>query len=211
MDTLTVQNLREIFSRLKLMAIENKDYLIKLDGVMGDSDLGLTMVAVFTAADKTAAEYSDADIGGFFMQAGMAMAKAAPSTMGTLMATGFMRGGKVLKGVKEMGLPHLTRFLEAFVKGIMERGKAKLGEKTIIDALHPAALALEKALRADASLKQALQEAKTAAHTGMELTKTMVAQHGRAAYYQEKSREIQDPGAVLGSLIINTFSDYISQ
>ena len=211
MDTLTVQNLREVFSRLKLMAIENKDYLIELDGVMGDSDLGLTMVAVFTAADKTAADYSDADIGGFFMQAGMAMAKAAPSTMGTLMATGFMRGGKALKGIEEMELSHLTRFWEAFVKGIMERGKAKPGEKTIIDALHPASLALEKALHADASLKQALQDAKIAAQAGMEHTKTMVAQHGRAAYYQEKSRKVQDPGAALGSLVINTFSDYISR
>jgi dihydroxyacetone kinase-like protein len=210
MDKLTVQNLRELFSRLKSMAIENKDYLIELDGVMGDSDLGLTMVAVFTAADKVAAEYSEADIGGLFMKAGMAMANAAPSTMGTLMATGFMRGGKALKGVEEMELSHLSSFWAAFVNGLMERGKAKPGEKTIIDALHPASVALEKSLLSEATLKQAIQEAKTAAHIGMELTRTMVAQHGRAAYYQEKSRTVQDPGAVLGSLVVNTFSDYIS-
>lgn len=211
MDKLTLHNVQELFGRLKSMALENRDYLIKLDGAMGDSDLGLTMAAVFTAADEVAADYSEADIGALFMKAGMAMAKAAPSTMGTLMATGFMRGGKALKGVEELELSHLSTFWSAFVTGLMDRGKAKPGEKTIIDALYPASLALEKSLQAGVGLKDAMLEAKTAAQNGAELAKTMVAQHGRAAYYQEESRGVADPGAVVGSLVMATFSDYISQ
>ncbi len=73
------------------------------------------------------------------MKAGMLMAKAAPSTMGTLMGTGFMRGGKAVSGTDEISTTDLAEFFQAFVTGIMERGKAKPGEKTIIDSLKPAA------------------------------------------------------------------------
>ena len=139
----------------------------------------------------------------------MAMAKAAPSTMGTLMATGYMRGGKALKGVEVITLPEMADFWHAFVEGMMQRGKAKPGEKTIIDALEPAARALSEALDRDAGLENAMQAAKSAAHEGMDKTQNMVAQHGRAAYYQEKSRDILDPGAALGSLMIDTFCDTI--
>lgn len=211
MDKLTLHNVQELFANLKSMAQENRDYLIELDGVMGDSDLGLTMATVFTAADEVAADYSDGDLGTLFMKAGMAMSKAAPSTMGTLMATGFMRGGRALKGIEEIELPHLCSFWTAFVGGIMERGKAKPGEKTIVDALYPASCALEKSLLLGLSMKKSMKEAKTAAQEGVELSKEMIAQHGRAAYYQEKSRGVQDPGATVGSLVISTFSDFISQ
>lgn len=206
-----MHDVQEIVAQLKIMADENRDYLIKLDGVMGDSDLGLTMVTVFSEAERISAEYTEPDIGVLFIKIGMAMAKAAPSTMGTLIATGFMRGGKAVKGADQLDLNHISDFWTAFVNGLMERGKAKLGEKTIIDALYPALNSLEQSVSDGRDMEAAFQLAKTAAHDGMLLTKTMVAQHGRAAYYQEKSREIVDPGAVVGSLLIATFTDYICQ
>ena len=209
MDIFTVDDVKSFIALLKNRVLENKDYLIELDSVMGDGDLGLTMAAVFTAQDEFVSSWDDRDIGLMLMKSGMIMSKAAPSTMGTLMATGFMRGGKALKGNEELGLPELTEFWKAFVEGIMDRGKAKPGEKTIIDALHPAVLSLEKSKDAGESLTEAITRAAAASAKGLEATMNMVAQHGRVAYYQEKSREIQDPGATMGNLLFQTLAEYI--
>jgi dihydroxyacetone kinase-like protein len=177
---------------------------------MGDGDLGLTMSSAFTAAAETAA-MEETDLGKVFTKSGMAMAKAAPSTMGTLMATGFMRGGKAVKEKTSLGLADMALFWRSFVAGIMERGKAKPGDKTIVDALEPAAAALEQAAAEVKSLRGGFAEAAAAAAAGCERTKTMAAQFGRMAYNQEKSRDKIDPGAVVGSLLIKTFSDVISR
>ena len=209
METLKLQNFKAIFADLKTMAEQQKQYLIELDSVMGDGDLGLTMAAIFKAADAFASDFDEDDIGSLVMKAGMMMAKAAPSTMGTLMATGFMRGGKVLKGKSEAGVADIAEFWRAFTDGIAERGKSKPGEKTIIDALDPAAQELAKQAAALASLSEALAAAKDAAAAGVQATKDMVAQHGRAAYYQEKSRTAQDPGATVGSFVVAVFADYV--
>jgi phosphoenolpyruvate---glycerone phosphotransferase subunit DhaL len=210
MDNLSLVDVKEIFLRLKKMSLENKDYLIQLDGVMGDGDLGLTMAALFTAAETYSSTSQDEDIGTLFMKSGMVMAKSAPSTMGTLMATGFMRGGKALKGVQQVGLIEFRDFWKAFVEGIMERGKSKPGEKTIIDSLYPVFETLDRAVIDKNTLSEACVKIKAAAAAGVESTKNMVAQHGRAAYYQEKSRTIQDAGATIGSMVIAVFADYVT-
>ena len=209
MDNLSIAEVKGFVAKMDAVAAENRDYLIELDSKMGDGDLGLTMAAVFSALNDFASGYEDADIGTMVMKGGMAMAKAAPSTMGTLMATGFMRGGKALKGCESMGSDEAASFWTAFVEGIMERGKSKPGEKTIVDALFPASEAFKEAAAAGDNLSAAAAKAKTTAAEGLENTKTMVAQHGRAAYYQEKSREMQDPGATIGCILVSTFADFV--
>ena len=209
MDSLNIDAVKGFLGRMNAVAADNKDYLIELDSKMGDGDLGLTMAAVFSAMDEFAQGYEDDDIGGLLMKGGMAMAKAAPSTMGTLMATGFMRGGKALKGCSSMSVQDASAFWSAFVEGIMDRGKSKPGEKTIVDSLYPAAEAWKSAATDD--LIAAAGAAAAAAADGLENTKNMVAQHGRAAYYQEKSKEIQDPGATIGSILVRTFADYLTE
>ncbi len=211
MDKLSLNDIKGFLSKMNEVAASNKDYLIELDSKMGDGDLGLTMAAVFAALDDFAQSYTDEDIGGLLMKGGMAMAKAAPSTMGTLMATGFMRGGKAVKGSSELGINEVAAFWTAFVEGIMDRGKSKPGEKTIIDALYPAAESFNASAAAGEDIAEAAAGAKTAAEEGLEKTKNMVAQHGRAAYYQEKSKEIQDPGATMGSILVGTFADFIAE
>jgi dihydroxyacetone kinase-like protein len=209
MSLLQLDDFKAIFTKLNEMAQANRDYLIELDSVMGDGDLGLTMAAIFKAGDEFAQSYTDDDIGSMLMKGGMVMAKAAPSTMGTLMATGFMRGGKALRDKTEVSLNDMALFWRTFTDGIAERGKSKVGEKTILDSLDPAATALEN--NSHTSLKEAFIEAKEAANKGVEATKDMVAQHGRAAYYQEKSRTVQDPGATVGALIVAVFAEYIAK
>ncbi len=200
---LDVNDILHIIRSIRAIMEEQKEYLIQLDGAMGDGDLGLTMTKAFAAADEELKSSNETDIGKVLMKAGMVMAKAAPSTMGTLVATGFMRGGKALGGKVSIGTAELADFFQAFVAGLMERGKAQPGEKTIIDAIKPAADAL--AAKKTDTEREALAEAVTAAEKGLEATKDMTAKHGRIAYYQEQSRGKQDPGATAGLFIVKGF------
>ena len=211
MEKLVISDIRIILEKLKDVMVENRDYLIEIDGIMGDSDLGLTMSAAFTAASDLAVDYSDDDIGSLLSKAGMAMAKAAPSTMGTLMGTGFMRGGKALKGKSEIGLQDLYLFWDAFMTGLLDRGKAKIGDKTINDSLYPAVLVLKEESDSNSELYPAFQNALKAAEEGVEKATAMQAQFGKAAYYGEKSRGKIDPGSIVGKLLIEVFTDYFKK
>jgi phosphoenolpyruvate---glycerone phosphotransferase subunit DhaL len=204
MTRLTKNDIIRILHNLKQLFNENKDFLVELDGRMGDSDLGLTMSKAFTAAHDELVDTEETDIGKILMKAGMVMAKAAPSTMGTLMGTGFMRGGKAIAGKSEISTADLADFFQAFVAGIMERGKAKPGDKTIIDALKPAADTLAQLSAQD--IQQALQAAIVSAQKGLESTKDMVAKHGRIAYYKEQSKGQEDPGATAGVILLKGFA-----
>jgi len=203
MSSLSKDEIIKILQNLKQLFNDNRDYLVELDARMGDGDLGLTMSKAFTAVYDELRDTAETDIGKVLMKAGMLMAKAAPSTMGTLMGTGFMRGGKAVSGKDEISTADLAEFFQAFVTGIMERGKAKPGEKTIIDSLKPAADTL-KELKGEDVVK-ALQEALRSSENGLESTKNMVAQHGRIAYYKEQSKGQIDPGATAGVILIKGF------
>ncbi len=203
MGSLDKNDILKILKNLKVLFNDRKDFLVELDGRMGDGDLGLTMSKAFTAAFDELRDTAETDIGKIFMRAGMQMAKAAPSTMGTLMGTGFMRGGKAVAGKDELTSADLADFFQAFVTGIMERGKARPGDKTIIDALKPAADALSQN-NAEAPDK-ALSMALAAAEKGLEATKNMIAQHGRIAYYREQSKGLEDPGATAGVILLKGF------
>ena len=211
MKKLEISDIKHILNDLKVVMVENRDYLVKIDGVMGDSDLGLTMSAAFTAGSDLADEYTDDDIGTLFAKAGMAMAKAAPSTMGTLMGTGFMRGGKALKGKSEIDLQDLYLFWDAFMTGLLDRGRAKIGDKTINDSLYPAVLVLKEESGSGSELYPAFQKALIATEAGVEKATTMQAQFGKAAYYGEKSRGVIDPGSIVGKLLIETFTKYFNK
>ena len=140
-DALRAPDWIELLARLKALMEERKDFLIELDGKVGDSDLGITMSRGFAVAAEAVAGSTE-PAGKLLVRAGMAIARSAPSTMGTLVATGFMRGGKALEGAEAAGTAELCRFWEAFLNGVLERGKAQPGDKTVVDALAPAVRAL---------------------------------------------------------------------
>lgn len=188
---------------------KNRDHLIQLDSVMGDGDLGLTMTKAFAAAEEISGRYAEADIGLYFSQCGMAMAKAAPSTMGTLMGTGFMRGGKSIQGKISLETEDVARFFRAFAQGIADRGKCAPGEKTILDVIDPVATAIEKALSWETNLSALAGIARTAGETGLEAAKAMMSQHGKAAVYREQTCGKPDPGATVGMLVIDAFCSVI--
>jgi dihydroxyacetone kinase-like protein len=177
--------------------------LIELDSAIGDGDLGITMEKGFAAAARSAETNIASDPGTILMKAGMDINKNAPSTMGTLMATGFMRGGKAVAGKPDLDARDLITFMEAFLQGVIDRGKAKPGDKTIIDVLIPAIDGMKAAEIVDVS--SALKAAKEGAEKGLEYSKTLIAQHGRASIFREKTQGLIDPGGQALVLMIESF------
>jgi dihydroxyacetone kinase-like protein len=206
MQTLCKPDLEPLFNRLRDVFLANRDNLIELDGKVGDGDLGLTMCKAFSATSLVVSEHGADGIGRTLQLAGLAAAKAAPSTMGTLVATGLMRGGKALEHVEAIGTAEMSLFWTAFLNGVMERGKARRGDKTAVDVLAPVAESLAASAEAGLPLEDALVKAARAAAEGLEATRGMMAEHGKAACFREKTIGLPDAGATVIVLMVETFS-----
>ena len=192
---MNADKLRGLLSAWAVLMTEKRDWLIELDSVVGDSDLGLTMSDGFTAASEAAAASDLTDVGKLSYQAGKAMATAVPSTMGTLMASGLMNAGKVLKGMEDAAD---TDFFQAYLEGVQNRGKAQIGEKTFLDGLQPAVEALKQG--------KTPQETAEIAWAAFQHTKGMIAKHGRMAIRGEASRDLLDPGAAVAALMMQGYA-----
>jgi phosphoenolpyruvate---glycerone phosphotransferase subunit DhaL len=180
----------------KLVAM--RDQLNTLDAAMGDGDSGLTAEKGATGLlEYLAANPPSADLGKWLAQAGMAYNKAAPSTMGALTATAFMRAGKEVMGKAELETSDLAKMFMAASLGIQERGKAKPGDKTIVDALHPAAEAFNTAVAAGDGLEAAAHKALEAARKGRDAAIPLRSMIGRANWVGERTEGQPDPGTVL--------------
>jgi dihydroxyacetone kinase-like protein len=197
-----------MLERAAAVMAENRLVLIELDSLIGDGDLGITMEKGFAAAARTAQEQGSAGPGTIFMKAGMTMAKTVPSTMGTLMATGLMRGGKAVAEKTELSANDMKTFLSAFFQGVMDRGKANLGEKTLLDILDPAVKAMQAYTGADVT--EAWKEAEKGAAAGVQTAKALESQHGKAAVFREKTRGLEDPGGRAAYLLIKSFAETLA-
>jgi len=211
MINMDIYGLKSAFNCLKKIMDKNRETLIELDSVMGDGDLGITMQKAFTSAQAEAQIFESEELGDLMIKIGMKISQSAPSTMGTLLAKGFISGGKSIPEIKTLSLSNLAVFFRAFTQGIMDAGKTKPGNKTIVDALYPASTAMEKASAENKLLAEGIESAYLESLKGVENTKSMKAQHGRAAYYQEKSIGVIDAGAKVGSLILEGFYLAVSE
>lgn len=207
MNAINVDGALSVLNAIASVMAAEKERLIDLDRVVGDGDLGLTMAAGFGGAAKDAAAFGETEPGRLFMRAGMAINKYAPSTMGTLMATGFMRGGKAVAGKAELASADLGAFFQAFLDGLLERGKAKPGDKTVVDAALPAAEAAKAA--AALPLPEAMRAVLAAAEKGMEDARPLMSQHGKAAVFREKTQGLIDPGSMAFCLAVRGMAEAV--
>ena len=184
-------DLRALLTRWADVMAQKRDWLIELDSVVGDSDLGLTMSDGFRAASDAANASDLADVGKLCYQAGKAMATAVPSTMGTLMASGLMNAGKVLKGMEQLTPAQEAQLFETF-----------------LDGLAPAVQALAQAAQAGPIGAKEAQAAADAAWQAFENTRGMLAKHGRMAIRGEASRELLDPGAAVAALLMKGYAEF---
>jgi dihydroxyacetone kinase len=177
---------------------ELRDLLNRLDAAVGDGDLGIT-------ASKGAAglmAYVDSkspgeDLGKFIAGLGMAYNRAGPGTTGALIAMALMRAGKEARGVSVLDGETMARMLQAADAGVQERGKAKPGDKTIVDALHPAAKAFREAIENGQSLATAAESMLQAARAGRDAAIPLRSKIGRASWVGERTEGQPDPGTVL--------------
>lgn len=209
MEEILAKDVPEWFKGASNIFAEKKDELCEMDANMGDGDLGLTMSKGFGALPDLIAENMDENnIGMTLVKAGMKMAAVVPSTMGTLMSSGVMEGGKKLKDKKSIGKQELVDFLEGYVEGIKKRGKCETGERTILDAIHPAYEAAKDALSAEKNLKETMEAAIDGAKKGVEATKEMQPKYGKAVVFAAKAMGIPDQGAMAGLYLLEGLGRY---
>ena len=203
MEKFTTEQLPELFAGVASMFAEKKEELCDMDAKMGDGDLGLTMDKGYGALPQLIKENSEpGDIGKTLMKAGMKMAGLVPSTMGTLMSSGVMEGGKALKGKTEFGAKELSVYLTAFAAGIKKRGKCELGDRTILDSVDAGAKSAAEAAAAGKTMEEVIEAACQGAAAGVEATKDMVPKFGKAAVFAAKAAGVADQGAVAGMYMI---------
>jgi dihydroxyacetone kinase-like protein len=186
---------------------ENKDYLTQLDAAIGDADHGANMHRGFQAVIKKMPEISDKDIGTIFKTVGMTLISTVGGAGGPLYGTFFLQAGMKTAGKMELTLVDWAEALEAALNGVIMRGKAELGDKTMVDALTPAVAALKQSISESQPIHKALGLSAEAAQKGMEGTVPLVARKGRASYLGERSAGHQDPGATSSYLLLKAAAD----
>ncbi len=186
---------------------KNRDYLTQLDAAIGDADHGANMDRGFKAVMAKMPEISDKDIGTIFKTVGMTLLSTVGGAGGPLYGTFFLQAGMKTTGKMELSLKEWQAALEAALGGVVMRGKAELGDKTMVDALTPAVNSLKQAVEENLPVDQSLNLTAEAAKKGMESTIPLVARKGRASYLGERSAGHQDPGATSSFLILKAAAD----
>jgi len=188
----------------------NKEFLTQLDAAIGDADHGINMERGFKKVNSQLSTIADKDIGSIFKSTGMALISSVGGASGPLYGTLFLRAGTVASGKHELNTTELAGVLKAGLSGVIERGKAQVGDKTMVDALTPAVKAFEQAAGDGVGIAEALGQTVAAAEQGMKDTIPLIARKGRASYLGERAIGHQDPGATSVYLIIKALHDAVS-
>lgn len=186
---------------------ENKVYLTELDSPIGDADHGINMNRGFKKVVEKLDGFSDKDIGDILKSTGMALISSVGGASGPLYGTFYMRSGAAVAAKESLSDEDLFNLLQAGYEGIVQRGRAQTGDKTMIDAWVPALEAMRSALDAGEDGIGALRKAVAAAEGGMKDTIPLQARKGRASYLGERSIGHQDPGATSTYLLLKALLD----
>lgn len=186
--------------------LAHETLLTDLDAAIGDGDHGTNMARGLNAVAEGLKTSAPATLEAVLRAAGLSMVTAVGGASGPLYGTFFLRCGAALGPEPEVESVQLADALRAGLKGIVERGKAATGDKTLIDALAPGLEAFEAALAGGERLSDAALAASTAAARGRDDTKPLMARRGRAAYLGERSIGHIDPGAASMALLLEALA-----
>ena len=201
-DVLTVTTLRDWLQRFAQNITAEADWLTELDSAIGDADHGTNMVRG-TAAVLTKLESSSQDtVQELFKTIGMTLVSTVGGASGSLYGTLFLEMGRNAPTTGQLEGSELGHVLRAGVAGVVSRGHAAIGDKTMIDALEPATSALTASLSDGEGLCASLATAAAAASKGRDSTKNLVAKKGRASYLGERSAGHIDPGAASAAILL---------
>lgn len=207
-DTLTPAAIKEMLVSIAQKIIDSTDMLTEVDQAIGDGDHGIGMRRGFTAVLEQMHESSLDTLEAVFKAAGMAIMSKAGGASGALFGTFFRYGSVSLAGHDFFDAKTAAMFLQQGLKGVEERSGSHPGQKTMIDALAPAAKAA--ADNTHSGLAETLRIAAEAAIKGVEETKNMIATTGKARTLGKRSLGHPDPGAVSISLILKAMSDFVA-
>ncbi|GIK54977.1 MAG: dihydroxyacetone kinase ADP-binding subunit DhaL [Chloroflexi bacterium] len=189
----------------------NKQYLTDLDAAIGDADHGINMARGFTKVMEKLPTVADKDIGNILKTVGMTLISSVGGASGPLYGTFYMRAGTAVAAKEELSNEDLAAMLQSGVDGVVQRGRAELEDKTMIDAWFPAMAALKTAVDNGDSITNALQKTVAAAEQGMKATIPLKARKGRASYLGDRSIGHQDPGATSTHLILNALLETMQE
>jgi len=206
---ITVEELKQMILYTAEQVIQNEDLLTKIDIAIGDGDHGKGMTLGFKEVLRELSRmrfYSAEEV---FVAAGNALIDTMGGASGVLFGTMFISGTVRRPASMTLDLQDLAEIFRCSLNAIMQRGGARVGDKTMVDALEPAVRALEKSVAARDGFCEGLKKAAAAARDGMEYTKTMKARFGRAKYFGDKAIQHQDAGATSVWIIFQAMSDWV--
>lgn len=195
MSNITKEAIIDAVRRLCEIVIVHEVPFCELDSVAGDGDFGMSLAKGFRQVRADWAELDTEDIGTFLKSCGMIITEYCGGASGPIWGSAFRGMGRYADGKTELSLAEFGELLQAAIEAIQKRGGAKLGDKTLLDALIPATQAIKVAASEGKALREAFEQAAQAAVAGAEATKLIVASKGRASYVGERSVNFPDAGA----------------
>ena len=205
-NTIPLTVLVDWLGRFRDAVVAQRDWLTELDSAIGDADHGANMARGMTAAVEKVEQTTPATADELFKTVGMTLVSTVGGASGPLYGTFFLRLGATLGAVTDVEPLALAAGLRAGLEGIVARGKAEAGDKTLFDAVAPALDAMDAALAGGASAVSAAADAATAAAAGRDATIDLVARKGRASYLGERSAGHMDPGSASATLLFETLA-----
>ncbi len=207
---LTAQDWIHIFAEISKAVESAKDQLNELDGAIGDGDHGVSMSVGYRAVREALSQLGEnPTLDRVFITAGQAFLSASGGAIGPLMGTIWADSGKALAGSDHFGPVECVRMMETMEKAVVRRGKAKAGDKTMLDALQPAVVAAQEAR--DQDLVTILEKAAEAAELGARDTAAMIARVGRSSRLGERTLGHPDAGATSIALTLRTICEVVSR
>jgi dihydroxyacetone kinase-like protein len=203
---ITTEELIGWLRRFHDLVIKNKAELTNLDSAIGDADHGINMARGMGAVLQKLDGMQPADVNELLKTVAMTLVTSVGGASGPLYGTFFLRFGRAAGSARELNLAAFASALRAGLAGIVERGKAEPGDKTMVDALQPALDAMDTVIKNGGDLDTAVTAARDAAAAGRDATVPLVARKGRASYLGEGSANHMDPGAASMSLLFDALA-----
>lgn len=210
-DAINTEQLRDMFLYVAHKVVDSENFLTEIDLKIGDGDHGFGMALGFKAVVEVLQAQQFATVENVFQEVGMTLLDTMGGASGVLFGTVFISGIVKQGPNHEANLKLIAEIFRRSLEALKRRGKAQVGDKTMVDAFEPAVIGLEESAAKGLSLREGLAVGAACAKKGMEHTKECVAKFGRAKSYGTKSIGLQDAGATSVWIIFQAMSDWASE
>jgi phosphoenolpyruvate---glycerone phosphotransferase subunit DhaL len=212
LKTIDVAQTGDVIRGISVKIQSSLQYLTQLDSLVGDGDHGSNLDRGFSEAVQKLSSFKTNDVGAMLELVGSTLLSSIGGASGPIYGTAFRKAGRVVRGKENIGARDVAQMIQAAEQGIATIGGAKLGDKTILDSIHPASeAALEASTRGEEDLVRLFEVMTAAAESGLEATKYLTAKKGRAMYLGDRSVGIYDVGAASFCLMIRSALESIKQ